>query len=212
MRDYIDIGSSPAEEDCAQVGSPDYYKRAKTECARFIALIRKVLGPEPDGAHLAVKSFPHDWGTYHEVVCHFDDQDEEAVKYALLCESEAPRTWQDDQPKAPAGSPGEVLQCADCNLVTADQERAARGAPCYRCGGTDLKVKAEAPPAEKAKQHRRVGVCDSCLTTAYDNGIRGRAEQAEAMMLLGADIEDHNCDQVEARDLGIKCACACRRR
>ena len=161
-RDYIDIGSSPAEEDCAQVGSPDYYTRAKTECARFIALIRKTLGQEPEGAHLAVKSNPHDFGTYYEVVCYFEEDDEEARKYAFRCESEAPARW-------------------DTN-------------------GT-----------EPAKQAPRARVCDSCLTTAYDNGIRGHAEQAEAMMLLGADIEDHNCDQVEARDLGIKCACACRR-
>ena len=98
MRDFMEIGSSPCDEPCAQVGEPDYYPRAKAECARFIELIRKKLGEEPAGAHLAVKSFPHDFGEYTEAVCYFDDHDEEARNYALLCESEAPRTWQDDQP------------------------------------------------------------------------------------------------------------------
>lgn len=98
MREYMNIGSSPSDEPCAQVGEPDYYERARDECNRFIELIRKKLGPEPPGARLAVKSFPHDFGSYLECICWFDDSDEEASHYAYLCESETPRTWQDDQP------------------------------------------------------------------------------------------------------------------
>ncbi len=62
MRDYIDLGSSPANEDCAQVGSENYSQKAREECVRFIELIRKVVGEEPEGAYLAVKSNPHDFG------------------------------------------------------------------------------------------------------------------------------------------------------
>ena len=98
MRDYIDIGSSPSDEECAQVESPNYGSRAREECTRFLQLIRQVLGPEPEGAQLSVKSNPHDFATYYSVVCYFEDNDEEASQYALLCESEAPRTWADDQP------------------------------------------------------------------------------------------------------------------
>ena len=164
MRDYIDIGSSPSEEDCAQVGSPDYERRARTECARFIELIRKTLGEEPPGAHLAVKSNPHDFGTYYQVVCYFEGSDEEAREYAFRCESEAPARW-------------------DTN------------------------------GSEPAKQAVRIRVCDSCLeAAAADYGIPDRSSQELLMVEMGADLEDHLCDQVEARDLGIKCACACRRR
>ena len=163
MRDYIDIGSSPAEEDCAQVGSPDYYKRARTECARFIELIRKTLGPEPEGAQLSVKSNPHDFATYYSVVCYFEEDDEEARNYAFRCEAEAPARW-------------------DTN------------------------------GSEPAKQTVRAKICDSCLEAAADYGIPDRPSQELLMVELGADIADHLCDQVEARDLGIKCTCACRRR
>ncbi len=45
-RDHIDIGAAPAEEDCVQVGTPDYTARAKKECLRFIELLRKHMGPE----------------------------------------------------------------------------------------------------------------------------------------------------------------------
>jgi hypothetical protein len=98
MHDHMEIGCAPSDEPCVNVGEENYYPRAKEECARFIELTRKKLGDEPPGARLAVKSNPHDFGSYLEVVCYFEDTDEEARHYAFLCESEAPRTWQDDQP------------------------------------------------------------------------------------------------------------------
>jgi hypothetical protein len=94
MRDFIEIGSSPAEEDCAQVGQPDFREKATEEMRRFIELIRKALGPEPEGAKLAIKWFPHDFGTYGEVVCYFDDDNEKARDYAFKCEVEAPSKWE----------------------------------------------------------------------------------------------------------------------
>jgi hypothetical protein len=36
MRNYFCLGSSPAEEDWAQVGQPGYRERALKECARYI--------------------------------------------------------------------------------------------------------------------------------------------------------------------------------
>jgi hypothetical protein len=94
----MDIGCNPCDELCVNLGEPDYYPRAKAECTRFIELIRKKLGDEPPGAYLKVKSNVHDFGIYLSVVVSFHDTDEEARNYAYLCESEAPRTWQDDQP------------------------------------------------------------------------------------------------------------------
>jgi hypothetical protein len=100
MRDFLNIGSTPCNEDCAQVGAHDYTERAVPECRRFIEVIRAKLGPEPEGARLAVKAFPHDFGTYHEVICYFEDSNPVAVEYAFKCESEAPATW--DEVPVPA--------------------------------------------------------------------------------------------------------------
>lgn len=98
-RDYMEVGSAPADEPCVSVSRDvDYLPAMRVESNRFIELIRKKLGPEPPGAYLAVKSNPHDFGIYLDVVCYFQDDDEEAREYAYLCESAAPRTWQDDQP------------------------------------------------------------------------------------------------------------------
>ena len=91
---YITIGPAPCDEDCVQVGADDYHERARPECKRFIALIRSTLGPEPMGARLAIKSFPHDFGTYEEVVCYYDENSEEATEYAFKCESDSPSHWE----------------------------------------------------------------------------------------------------------------------
>ncbi len=98
MFDYIEIGATPCEEECAQVGSPDYARRAREECKRFAEAIRQKLGTEPEGAQLAVKRFPHDFGTYYELVCRYDPESPEAVAYAFACESHSPERWNDITP------------------------------------------------------------------------------------------------------------------
>ncbi len=95
-RDYITIGSTPCDEECAQVGTANYSEKAKEECARFIRTIRRVCGEEPEGASLAIKSFPHDFGTYHEVVCWFDEEIEDSIDYAFFVEAYTPCTWRDE--------------------------------------------------------------------------------------------------------------------
>lgn len=97
MRDYINIGSTPCDEDCAQVGSRDYARRAKKECEEFVRLIRKVCGTEPEGARLATKSFEHDFGTYYEVVCWFDDTIPDSIDYAFHVEANTPLTWKEEE-------------------------------------------------------------------------------------------------------------------
>jgi hypothetical protein len=96
MRDFINIGSTPYDEPCAQVGTPDYREKALAECKKFIQLLRKKFGPEPESAELRVKAFPHDFGTYYEVVCFYDTDSQESVDYALRCEGETPATWEED--------------------------------------------------------------------------------------------------------------------
>jgi hypothetical protein len=49
MKDYINIGPVPCEEDCAQVGREGYREQAVKECTRFIKLLRKTFGDEPPG-------------------------------------------------------------------------------------------------------------------------------------------------------------------
>jgi hypothetical protein len=93
MRDTLYIGSSPPEEDCAQLGSEGYYSRARRECRAYLNQLRRTVGPEPPGAQLAITSHPHDFGDYLAVSCHFDPAIPEAIDYAYRCEWDGPMTW-----------------------------------------------------------------------------------------------------------------------
>lgn len=89
--DYLEIGPTPAAEDCIQAGTDPAAEKA--ECRRFIDWIREVLGPEPQGCALRVKGSPHDFGTYYEVFCYFDENTPEAIAYAFACEGSLPERW-----------------------------------------------------------------------------------------------------------------------
>jgi hypothetical protein len=93
MSDLVDVGSSPTEESCAQVGSPGYYEKARRECRAYIQQLRREFGAEPEGARLAVKANAHDFGTYLSVVCHYDPLKPTSIYYAFRCESESPVEW-----------------------------------------------------------------------------------------------------------------------
>jgi hypothetical protein len=88
MTDYITIGPVPCNEDCAQVGSENYQPRARRECEAFRRQIRRVMGAEPSGAELVIKSFPHEFGSYLEVCCKYDDASEAGVDYAFRAEGD----------------------------------------------------------------------------------------------------------------------------
>ena len=100
MSDYIEISSTPFEEPCVQVGAADYPKWARIECQTLINQLRRVRGEEPEGAKLLIRSNPHDFGTYYEVACRYDEQNEAAVEYAFACEnSEGIATWDEQARK-----------------------------------------------------------------------------------------------------------------
>ncbi len=123
MRDFLSLGSSPIDEECVQVGEQDYASLAKQECARFIGLVRRTFGPEPEGAALQTKAFPHDLGTYYEVVCFFDPEIQASVDYAYRCEGETPRTWEDNK-ATPAQACLEVRSALE--IWFSDGERSLR--------------------------------------------------------------------------------------
>lgn len=93
MIDHIELGPVPPDEDCAQIGEPNYGENARKECRRYIALLREVMGPPPDGSALVIRANHHDFGRYFEVICQFDDSVQEAVEYAFRLESDGPRKW-----------------------------------------------------------------------------------------------------------------------
>ena len=96
MRELMDLGvTTPALEDCAQVGSRayDYLDRARKEARVLIDLIRRVVGPEPQGASLGTKLHEHDFGQYMTVVVRYDADNPAAVQFAYDCDDRLPDSW-----------------------------------------------------------------------------------------------------------------------
>jgi hypothetical protein len=97
--DYLTIGSSPAEENCAQVGKDGYSEQSQKECRAFVNQLTRQFGTPPEGARFAVKSFPHDFGSYKEVCVVYNDNIEEAIEFAYKVERESPAQWDDEARK-----------------------------------------------------------------------------------------------------------------
>jgi hypothetical protein len=102
MREHMELGPTPAMEECADIRTPDYRERAMREGRAFIGVIRRAFPDLPDGLTLRVKSFPHDFGSYFEVCACFDDQDETAAEAAYMLESNTPESW-DEEARAELG-------------------------------------------------------------------------------------------------------------
>jgi hypothetical protein len=94
VRDELDLGCTPSDEDCAQVGEDNYSARARAECKAYIGqLERQLLGTPRGGLTLRVKSNAHDYGSYYSVVACFDEEDEAAQRAAYRLENEQPHEW-----------------------------------------------------------------------------------------------------------------------
>lgn len=97
--EYMEIGPTPANEECLQLGADNYTSDgARAECHRFIRTIKVKLGEPPEGASLVVRSNRHDFGTYYEVAVKYDEAKEAAIDYAFKVESEAPTEWDPNIP------------------------------------------------------------------------------------------------------------------
>lgn len=96
MLDYIELGSTPSGENCVQVGKPGYYPEMRKECQCYRDYLRRLF-PIPDDLKMFVdfriKDFPHDFGTYCEVVIRYHDNIPEAIDFALNVEDNLPEHW-----------------------------------------------------------------------------------------------------------------------
>ena len=107
-KDYFTLGSSPFSEDCAQVGSPEYYELSKIELREFKRMMMIACPPPEDCkesllgciAYYAVKSFPHDFGTYHELCAIFNDDSDIAQEWAIDSENKTPEFWDTEAKEA----------------------------------------------------------------------------------------------------------------
>lgn len=98
MRNYFELGPTPIEEDCLQMGVASN-EECKAECERYKALLERLLPiPDPLSELMSyrVKFFAYDSpaGGYYEVVIIADDAIQECVDFVFnVVEANIPLTW-----------------------------------------------------------------------------------------------------------------------
>ena len=95
MRDFLTLGPTPSGESCEQVGEGYDRGHAVAECRTFVRQLQR-LWPETS---FGVKGFPHDFGTYLEVVVWFDTSEKEEREAAYDVVNATPENW-DEEAKA----------------------------------------------------------------------------------------------------------------
>lgn len=93
--DYIEITCSPFGEDCVQIGDNDYRRKATVELAAFKAQLERIW---PDG-DFQIKWFPHDFGSYGEVVAWMHGEDAVQTSIAYEAEANTPEFWDEEAKK-----------------------------------------------------------------------------------------------------------------
>lgn len=93
MKEKFSLGTTPHDEPCIQMGDSNYRRNSRLECLAFIEQFRRERGPEPSGANFKITSNSHDFGNYLDVEIEFEENNEEAVEYALSVETEIPAKW-----------------------------------------------------------------------------------------------------------------------
>ncbi len=92
MREFVELGSVPNEEGCVQVSRDrDYMPDMRAQCERY----RAGLSKKHPGMKFGIKSNPHDFGEYLEVVVYYDNGDESEEEAAYEIENNLPATWEE---------------------------------------------------------------------------------------------------------------------
>lgn len=96
MKDRLDLGPVPAQEQSEQVGRNCDYDRMRLECRTFKEQVER-NHPIPDELRgvcgYKVHGNPHEFGTYFEVVAWFDSNSHAAMDWAYTAER---RTCEED--------------------------------------------------------------------------------------------------------------------
>jgi len=100
MRDYLTLGTTPYEEDCVQVITGEaYHEMMKKEAAVYRDYLMRLFPEPPKDTYFSFMMFSHDFGTYWEVVCWYDAEDETALDFSFEVENTLPAKWDEEARK-----------------------------------------------------------------------------------------------------------------
>ena len=96
MKSYLTVGSAPAGENCAQVGTEGYVQAAIREGRAYIGQLRRHYKAQVGHdfpCRLIVQSHPHDFGFYYEVNVVYQDEEPHEVMAVLWLTNNSPELW-----------------------------------------------------------------------------------------------------------------------
>lgn len=91
MTDYIELGVTPCNESCCQVGRDNYSKYGLLEAREFKRMLEALYADKLDLVTFRVKTCPHDFGSYYDVAIVYDT--EEGMNVAYEIEDSYPADW-----------------------------------------------------------------------------------------------------------------------
>lgn len=94
-KEYMELGPVPCDEKCSSVGEDDFWEQSKIETAVYRRQLERLF-PSCD---FGVKSFPHDFGAYREVVVFWIEDNETSAELAYHAEANLPQAWDDEARK-----------------------------------------------------------------------------------------------------------------
>lgn len=97
--DYLTLGPTPGEENCAGVGCTNYAFKARKECTAYLEQLIRQFGQAPEGTNFRIKNHPHDFGTYMEVAIEYNTDVAGALEFALKVENNLPGEWDGEAKK-----------------------------------------------------------------------------------------------------------------
>jgi hypothetical protein len=75
MNTTIDLGGTPANEDCAQLGhTPDFDRLNLLEVRAYAVAMQARFGPPPEGCNYVTVPNRHDFGTYRTLGLRIEDR------------------------------------------------------------------------------------------------------------------------------------------
>lgn len=94
--DYLTLGSTPYDEPCAQVGASNYRAATRIESEHYIQQLQAILLSKFPESEISIRSkgFPHDFGTYHEIVAYYNPNNADQCEQAFWLDENVPANWE----------------------------------------------------------------------------------------------------------------------
>lgn len=95
--DYLTLGPVPCDEDCAQVGEPDFRNQSRREMKAYLNQLKREFADwDKSNVNFKITIFSHDFGSYGEVCVEYNDYDEVGSDFAIHVENNLPMNWDDE--------------------------------------------------------------------------------------------------------------------